>query len=89
MRWGCRDRKDFLRNDDLQQQLDRNSIGIFAYAEEAKATGKKPQFGDAKDLTKEKVKFFSGGGGMLSTASDYARFCQMLVNGGSNSTVCG
>ena len=24
----------------------------------------------------------SGGGGMLSTASDYARFCQMLLNGG-------
>lgn len=46
------------------------------------ATGKKPQFGDAKDLTKEKVKWFSGGGGMLSTASDYARFCQMLANGG-------
>ncbi len=26
--------------------------------------------------------FFSGGGGLLSTASDYARFCQMLINGG-------
>ncbi|MDQ2944769.1 MAG: beta-lactamase family protein [Acidobacteriota bacterium] len=25
---------------------------------------------------------FSGGGGMLSTAGDYARFCQMLLNGG-------
>ena len=25
---------------------------------------------------------FSGGGGMLSTASDYARFCQMMLNGG-------
>jgi CubicO group peptidase (beta-lactamase class C family) len=24
----------------------------------------------------------SGGGGMLSTAADYARFCQMLLNGG-------
>jgi CubicO group peptidase (beta-lactamase class C family) len=24
----------------------------------------------------------SGGGGMLSTAGDYARFCQMLLNGG-------
>jgi CubicO group peptidase (beta-lactamase class C family) len=33
-------------------------------------------------FTKEKVKFFSGGGGLLSTASDYARFCQMLLNGG-------
>ena len=25
---------------------------------------------------------FSGGGGMLSSAGDYARFCQMLLNGG-------
>lgn len=47
-----------------------------------KATGKRPQFGEGKDLTKEKVKWFSGGGGLLSTASDYSRFCQMLVNGG-------
>jgi CubicO group peptidase (beta-lactamase class C family) len=30
----------------------------------------------------ERVKWFSGGGGMLSTAEDYARFCQMLLNGG-------
>ena len=27
--------------------------------------------------------FFSGGGGLVSTASDYARFCQMLLNGGA------
>lgn len=46
------------------------------------ATGKRPGFDAAEDLTKEKVRFFSGGGGMLSTASDYARFCQMLENGG-------
>jgi len=26
--------------------------------------------------------FFSGGGGMVSTASDYMRFCLMLLNGG-------
>jgi CubicO group peptidase (beta-lactamase class C family) len=46
------------------------------------ATGQRPMFDEVANLTKEKVKFFSGGGGMLSTASDYARFCQMLVNGG-------
>jgi len=45
------------------------------------ATGKRPDFAQAAP-TKDKVKFFSGGGGMLSTASDYSRFCQMLVNGG-------
>ena len=26
--------------------------------------------------------FFSGGGGLFSTAADYVRFCQMLLNGG-------
>jgi CubicO group peptidase (beta-lactamase class C family) len=26
--------------------------------------------------------FFSGGGGLVSTAEDYRRFCQMLLNGG-------
>ena len=30
----------------------------------------------------EKPALLSGGGGMLSTAGDYARFCQMLLNGG-------
>jgi CubicO group peptidase (beta-lactamase class C family) len=27
--------------------------------------------------------FLSGGGGLVSTAADYARFCQMLLNGGA------
>jgi len=30
-----------------------------------------------------KPAFLSGGGGLVSTMEDYARFCQMLVNGGS------
>ncbi|MFN3326323.1 MAG: serine hydrolase domain-containing protein [Bryobacteraceae bacterium] len=30
-----------------------------------------------------KPTFFSGGGGLYSTAADYLRFCQMLVNGGA------
>jgi CubicO group peptidase (beta-lactamase class C family) len=34
-----------------------------------------------EDATK-KPNVFSGGGGMLSSAGDYARFCQMLLNGG-------
>ena len=37
-----------------------------------------PLFEDAT----QKPNIFSGGGGMLSTAGDYARFCQMLLNGG-------
>jgi len=46
------------------------------------ATGRRPGSSSAEDLTKEKQKWFSGGGGLLSTASDYARFCQMLLNKG-------
>jgi CubicO group peptidase (beta-lactamase class C family) len=46
------------------------------------ATGKRPGASSLENLTKEKQKRFSGGGGLLSTASDYARFCQMLLNGG-------
>jgi CubicO group peptidase (beta-lactamase class C family) len=31
--------------------------------------------------------FFSGGGGLVGTALDYARFCQMLLNGGEHNGV--
>jgi len=46
------------------------------------ATGKRPAVSTAENLSKEKQKWISGGGGLLSTASDYSRFCQMLLNGG-------
>jgi len=34
-----------------------------------------------RDVTK-RPQWLSGGGGMISTVADYARFCQMLLNGG-------
>ena len=41
-----------------------------------------------KDLAKPpKQRFFSGGGGLYSTVRDYARFCQMLMNGGELNSV--
>jgi CubicO group peptidase (beta-lactamase class C family) len=42
------------------------------------ATGKRPPLFDAT----QKPKLFSGGGGGVSTASDYLRFCEMLLHGG-------
>ena len=42
------------------------------------ATGKRPPL---RDVTKPPV-WLSGGSGLLSTAADYLRFCQMLLNGG-------
>jgi CubicO group peptidase (beta-lactamase class C family) len=43
------------------------------------ATGKRPPL---PDITK-KPKRLNGGGGLVSTAHDYARFCLMLLNGGT------
>ena len=43
-----------------------------------KTTGKKPPM---RNLTRDN-RWHSGGGGLSSTASDYLRFCQMLLNGG-------
>jgi CubicO group peptidase (beta-lactamase class C family) len=43
-----------------------------------KATGKKPPM---RNLSRDN-RWQSGGGGLASTASDYLRFCHMLLNGG-------
>jgi CubicO group peptidase (beta-lactamase class C family) len=43
-----------------------------------KATGKKPPM---RNIARGNL-WQSGGGGLASTASDYLRFCQMLLNGG-------
>jgi len=37
--------------------------------------------GESRDFTK-RTRYFSGGGGLVSTAADYLRFSQMLLNGG-------
>ncbi len=49
-----------------------------AYPQVDPATGRK----QAVPNPLSEPKWFSGGGGMVSTAADYARFCQMLLNGG-------
>lgn len=43
------------------------------------ATGKRPPL---RDVTKTPI-WLSAGSGLLSTASDYLRFCEMLLNGGA------
>jgi CubicO group peptidase (beta-lactamase class C family) len=43
------------------------------------ATGKQPPIFDPA----QRPKMFSGGGGMVSTASDYLRFCEMLLHAGT------
>lgn len=48
-----------------------------AEAQADTATGKRPALPDVRTKAWQ-----SGGGGLLSTAQDYARLCQMLLNGG-------
>ena len=50
----------------------------------AEAFAKDPDSGAAQNLlnVREKPKFLAGGQGLVSTASDYMRFAQMLLNGG-------
>lgn len=51
--------------------------GRIAEAQADAATGKRPALPEPRTKAWQ-----SGGGGLLSTAADYARFCQMLLNGG-------
>lgn len=57
------------------------SLDRFAqlYAPDGK---KKIKVSDREDRYKKPGTFFSGGGGLVSTARDYLRFCQMMLNGG-------
>ncbi|MFC4309638.1 serine hydrolase domain-containing protein [Steroidobacter flavus] len=57
----------------------RNRLVEFYYRGKDGKTVKHP---GVADYSKPPV-FPSGGGGLVSTASDYMRFCQMLLNGGT------
>jgi CubicO group peptidase (beta-lactamase class C family) len=73
--------------DRILQPLGMNSTGFFvpegqierlAEPQVDPTTGKRPVFLDVSSKPKRP----SGGGGMVSTATDYLRFSQMLLNGG-------
>jgi len=54
---------------------------ITAYTKSEKGLTKNPQ-----QITMSSKVYFSGGGGLVSTVDDYARFAQMLANGGELGT---
>jgi CubicO group peptidase (beta-lactamase class C family) len=71
----------------ISQPLGLSDTGFWAPQEAADrvaraqldpATGRPPAIPEAL----QRPRWFSGGGGMVSTAMDYARFCQMLLDGG-------
>ena len=74
---------DTFEHERITGPLKMNDTGFWVKPEAASRLAKpdgppNPLFEDAT----KKPAVFSGGGGMLSTAGDYARFCQMLLNGG-------
>jgi len=67
----------------ITRPLKMNDTGYYVNATQA-ARLARPDSGMTMPNSDPTVKpaILSGGGGMLSTAGDYARFCQMLLNGG-------
>lgn len=67
-----------LRMTDTAFQLnDATKIARVAQPQENPDTGKRPPVANPAQK-----RWQSGAGGLVSTAGDYARFCQMLLNGG-------
>jgi CubicO group peptidase (beta-lactamase class C family) len=56
----------------------KEDLGRLAQLQADPATGKRPA---APDMSK-KPRWFSGGAGMVSTAGDYLKFCEMLLHRG-------
>ena len=52
------------------------------YQQNKDKTGIVPAPGSRTARYTEDTRWYSGGGGLVSTARDYLRFCQMLLNGG-------
>ncbi len=73
----------------IAQPLRLSDTGYSVPAGKAAARSARPQREGPKNevptipAVGEDLRWKSGGGGMVSTASDYARFCQMLLNGGA------
>jgi CubicO group peptidase (beta-lactamase class C family) len=66
-----------LRMVDTGFHVPATKLGRLAEAQ-ADAAGKRPALPDVTKMPK----LLSGGGGLVSTVSDYLRFCQMLLNNG-------
>jgi CubicO group peptidase (beta-lactamase class C family) len=67
----------------ITSPLKMNDTGFWVKPEAVSRLAKPDgQANAAFENATQKPNIFSGGGGMLSTAGDYARFSQMLLNGG-------
>ena len=63
-------------------EIPPEKVGRFASCYERNLQKQMVLQDDGQDSHFARRTFWSGGGGLLSTATDYYRFCQMLLNGG-------
>jgi len=78
---------DPLSMDDTRFYVPEEKLDRFAHLYYADDEGNLQDAADASgvdfnDLYTPSVTHFSGGGGLVSTADDYAKFCMMMLNGG-------
>jgi CubicO group peptidase (beta-lactamase class C family) len=66
----------------IVKPLKLTDTAFWAEGDERQARIAQPQMPPVWDVTK-KPKWLSGGGGLVSTAQDYARLCLMFLNGGT------
>jgi CubicO group peptidase (beta-lactamase class C family) len=71
-----------LRMRDTAFHLSAAQVPRVAEIQADPATGVRGGAARAQDLARDKPNWISGGGGLWSTALDYGRFCQMLLDGG-------
>jgi CubicO group peptidase (beta-lactamase class C family) len=72
---------EFLRTR-IFDPLKMVDTGFFVHADKLSRLVDPPEQRDPRFDISRPRKLFSGGGGLASTAMDYLRFCQMLLNGG-------
>ncbi|HSH90253.1 MAG TPA: serine hydrolase domain-containing protein [Ramlibacter sp.] len=68
-----------LKMNDTAYSVEPGSVGRVAEPQVIASTGKRPQFLSFV----QKPKWIGGGHGLISSAQDYVRFCQMILNGGT------
>lgn len=77
-----------LKMNDSGFAVPKSKLKRFAVNYSPTADGKTVVYDDPKTSRyRKKPSFFAGGAGLVSTAEDYWRFCQMLLNGGEFDSV--
>lgn len=74
---------DPLGMNDTRFEIESGKVDRFASCYQRNMNKEMELTDDGQDSAYASRSFYSGGGGLISTAGDYYRFCQMLLGGGT------